>query len=96
MIRPLRNHIVFAFYDEVTSKGTFRSTTESGIIVVNNTEAAKEARWGKVLAIGPEVESDITVGTDILIEPLMWTLGVDVDGVRIWRTDSSKVLAVRE
>ena len=51
---------------------------------------------GKVVAVGPKVDPEITVGTKILIEPLMWTDGFTHDGVKLWQTTDAKVIGIEE
>lgn len=97
MLTPVRNGILFAFYDETTKKG-FLDTSEGGIILGRESvdQMMNKARWGKVLAIGPDVKEEISVGDAILIAPLKWTTGFDHDGVRIWKTDDEQILALKD
>lgn len=97
MLTPIRNGILFVFTDTLKGK-FFQETTDWGLNIVGGHEnTAKAGRWGKVLAVGPEVDhEDVTSGTYIFIEPLMWTVGFKHDGVQIWKTDITKVLAVSE
>jgi co-chaperonin GroES (HSP10) len=95
MIDPIKNSILFQFDDEVRG-GRFHDVSESGIILGSSHDSqVKVARWGTVVAIGPDVE-DIGVGEHILIEAMGWTSDITADGVRVWRTDDTKVLAVEE
>ncbi len=94
MIEPINNGILFVFIQSV-SKNSFDESTDWGFKIKSNQKTTTQSgRWGKVLAVGPTVESDIQKGTYIFIEPLMWTQGFKFDGVNVWKTDSSKVMAV--
>ncbi len=96
-LRPLGNNVMFKFLDETVGKvGAFIETYQKlGIIIPATKSTQKVARWGQVVALGPEAEaSGLKVGDYILIEALMWMEGVKFDGGKIWKTDDSKVLAV--
>lgn len=85
---------MFAFYDEVTG-GIFRDKSEAGIQLILQDQGGGEPRWGKIVAMGPNVTDELNSGDDILIEPLMWTNGLEHEGVKIWVTDETKILLVR-
>lgn len=94
MIAPIKNSVLFQFEDEVRA-GRFQDVSAAGIIlgsaVKNQTDVA---RWGRVVAIGPDV-SDVNVGDRILIEATMWTSDITTeDDVRLWRTDDTKIIGV--
>lgn len=74
----------------------FESKTSWGFSIVRADESTQDARWGTVLAVGPEVDADITVGARVLIEPLKWTNEVVFEGESYWRTDNSAILAIDE
>ena len=95
-LRPLRNNVMFKFLDETSGdKGAFTETHAIGIIIPRSTKSQKVARWGEVIALGPDAEAGgLAVGDLILIEALMWMEGVKFEGVKVWKTDDSKVLAV--
>jgi hypothetical protein len=94
MIKPLQKNIFFIFEDDVV-KGQFVSSTPGGILIHRNfNNSLNEARWGIVKYIGPEVDSDITVGARILVEPLQWTEGLKVDDMTYWVTNSDKVMLI--
>lgn len=96
-IMPLKNNIMFEFLDETGgAKGKFtdRRYGETGIIIPTLDSSQKLPRWGRVLAVGPE--ATVVEGEYILIEALMWTYGTEVDGVKMWKTDDSKVLMVTD
>lgn len=93
-IRPLKNNVIFKFLEDTFgAKGAFiEKATAMGIIIPATNSTQKVARWGQVVAAGPE--ADLQPGDYILIEALMWMEGVKVDDEKVWKTDSSKVLAV--
>jgi co-chaperonin GroES (HSP10) len=94
-IKPLGNNVMFRFLDITGgAKGRFTDTHRSGIILVPSVSSQKVHRWGQVIAAGP----DAAVKPDdyILIESLMWMEGTKVDGVAMWKTDDSKILAVTD
>jgi len=96
-MQPIRDGILFAFEDDV-SKGMFDEKSEGGIILSRNADSStSSARWGKVLAVGPKVPTkEVDIGSRVLIEPMMWTEGFEHDGVKIWKTDYTKVMAIQE
>lgn len=93
-VKPLGNTFLFAFFNE-TSRGRFIERNKGSIIMIDQAldEQGKYARWAKVLAIGPDVK-DFGVGDIVLIEAGMWTLGFEYDGVKIWKSDDTKVCAI--
>ena len=94
MLNPLADTILFTFTDDVVG-GQFVSTAASGIVTYRNyNEGLSRPRWGRAIAVGPKVESEIKAGTLILIEPLQWTEGFTHDGVKIWKTTADKVLGI--
>lgn len=95
-LRPLNDTFLFAFVNE-TNQGRFIERNRQGFILTNlDYEAqSKFARWGKVLAVGPDI-TEFKIGDLVLIEPKMWTLGFKHDDINIWKSDLSKVLATGE
>lgn len=94
-LKPFKNNVMFEFLDDTIGKqGHFHAKTSTGIILVSSVDANKVHRWGRVLASGPE--SEVIPGDLILVEALMWMEGNKVDGVRMWKTDDSRILAVAE
>lgn len=93
-IRPLRNNVIFRFLEDTFGKkGAFiEKATAMGIIIPPTNTTQKVARWGEVVAAGPD--ADVKPGDYILIEALMWMEGVKVDDGKVWKTDDSKILAV--
>lgn len=97
-IKAVKNHIIFEFLDGLNSSRQFTQTTASGIQIVGHFDnSAKEPRWGRILAAGPDVDQDLLAGEgcEILIDALRWTEGVEHEGKKYWRTDDSQVLAFR-
>jgi len=95
-LKPLLNGILFIFHDKITN-GKFDEMY--GVIYrgVDQDETIRKPRWGKVVSIGPDVEDvAITPGSDILIEPMAWTRGLEYDDIKVWKTDESRILGVRE
>jgi len=96
-LRPLKNYFLFAFFNE-TSNGYFGADRNSGRIILARPDImsqGKDARWGKVLAVGPDVR-DFSVGDIVLIEAGKWTVGFEHEGVKIWKSDQDKVIAMGE
>lgn len=93
-IKPLGNNVMFRFLDYTGgAKGKFTDTLRSGIIMVPTEASQKVHRWGEVLAVGPKVDG-VLPGDYVLIESLMWMEGNKVDGIRMWKTDDTKILFV--
>lgn len=97
-MKPIKNHIIFKFKNEVDSEGRFIDASDTIAIVRGDFDAsAKDPRWGIVVAAGPDTSADVNVpGTEILIDSLKWTMGFKHDGDTYWRTDENCVLAVAE
>ncbi len=95
-IKPLGNNVMFSFIDETGGKsGRFHDRpTEAGIILVSSADSQKKHRWGRVVAAGPKAE--VNPGEFILVESLMWMEGTTIDGVKMWKTDDTKILAVTD
>ena len=98
-IKPLNNNILFQFLDATGgAKGKFTDRVSKGGIVIPTLDSEqKRPRWGKIIALGPKAEeAGLKVGEYILIEALMWSFGTEVDDVKLWKTDDSKVLMVTD
>lgn len=94
-LTALRDVILFEFIDETSGiKRGFTDVTNSGIIIPQADSKQKVARWGKVLAKGPD--SGVEVNQFILIEGLQWTTRTEVDGQVLWKTEDSRILAVTD
>lgn len=95
-LRPLRNTVLFRFLDETGgSRGEFSERTRSGLIIPKLQSTQKGERWGKVVAVGPDV-AGVEVGEFILIEPMMWTNHEVFEGEKIWKTNDEKILLVTD
>lgn len=96
-VRPLKNNVIFKFLDETTGKkGSFVDRQLASGIILPGAQVSRQKvhRWGLVVAAGPEADG-LNPGDYILIESMMWMEGVKLaDGEKVWKTDSSKVLAV--
>lgn len=96
--RILGKDIIFQFKDDVSGGLVKKTSTASGIILAGQQiDQQRQARWGKVVAVGTDITEEIKVGSYILIEPLMWTVGFTFDSdVKFWKTHETKVLAVSD
>lgn len=100
-IKPINTKILFQFVEDLDNS-TFRQKTQAGIFIVENEEnKVNQHRWGKVLAVGPEVGDLVSVGEYILIEALGWTNWMSLDfsekdAERFWFTDLEKVMCVTD
>jgi chaperonin GroES len=98
-VEPIRKVILFQFLDETGgAKGRFQERTKGNIIIPTlNTAQTTEGRWGKVTAIGPEVQG-IAVGEYILVAAQKWNAAELFGDEKIWRTADVEdvVLAVTD
>lgn len=94
-LRPLRNVVLFQFMDDTSgSRGRFSERTTGSIIIpVLDSTQHKTNRWGRVVAVGPEVDG-VEPGDFVLIEALQWTRGTVLEEQKLWKTDDTKILAV--
>jgi co-chaperonin GroES (HSP10) len=90
--------ILFIFDEDIENK-KFSNVTKSGIIVQERAENQLEKpRLGWVKQIGPDVK-DVQVGDLVLIEPLRWTTGIEVEEVsdgEFWITDEKSIMGIME
>ena len=95
-LRPLGKAFLFSFFN-TTYGGKFVERSRGKIILTNQdlADQASSARWGKVLAIGEEVEA-FGVGDIVLIENLQWTIEMKFEGSSYWKSDETKVIAIGE
>lgn len=89
-LKAIKDRIIFQFLED-TSSGSFANTTDWGFVIKDAKEDMKVARWARVNVVGKDVK-DVTPEDYILIEPLMWTLHIEVGGQRYWTTNESKVM----
>jgi co-chaperonin GroES (HSP10) len=94
-LRAIGNSILFTFLDETSGKaGRFTERVKSNIIVpILNSTQTNTHRWGKVVAVGPDVY-DVSPGEFVLIQSLQWTLNAEFNGSKIWKTNDEQILAV--
>ena len=84
--RPLHKNVFVTLLDSGPHK------TSGGIIIPddNLTERGIRDRWGKVCAIGPEID-DLYIGEWVLVKHGRWTLGIEmnINGSRqtVWRIE---------
>lgn len=86
-LKPVKKTILFQFLDETGgSKGVFHERTKGPLIISTIKTAQTDAnRWGKVVAIGPEV-SGLAVGEYVLIAAQKWNAGEQFGDQKVWRT----------
>jgi hypothetical protein len=95
MLQPLANSIFFIFEDEVTQT-KFVNKAKSGILLVaGQGDQVNIPRWGTCISVGPDVD-EVQPGDYILVEKGMWTTAFETDGVKMWKTDDTKVLCVSD
>lgn len=91
-LESLGNSVLFEFIDD-QKDGMLRDKTTSGIILTAaDTTQQNDARWGRVLSVGPQVR-DIEPDEYVLVDALKWTNGVELDGQTYWKTDDTNILA---
>ena len=93
-LKPLGQGFIFSFFSD-TAKGQFIERNSGAIILTYQDldNQGKYARWGKVVAVGSEVEG-FGPGDIVLIEALQWTKGFDFEDTRYWKSDETKVIAI--
>lgn len=89
-LRTIKDRIIFQFLEDTTG-GSFANRTDWGFEIKSPTTDLKAARWATVTHIGNKVK-DIVEGDFVLIEPLMWTLHMEVEGKKYWTTTEEKVM----
>jgi galactose mutarotase-like enzyme len=100
-LRAIRNSILFAFLQKENNKGYFQEETKWGFTIAADKsrqksgfdQSVKEGRWAKVLLVGPECE-EVKTGDYVCLEPQMWTNGFQYDGIKIRKSDESKVMII--
>jgi hypothetical protein len=96
MLKPVGDSILFVFLDDIVG-GWFYDKSAAGLFLPKAVETnATQCRWGKVLATGKDVDSLIQPKMNILIDAMRWTVGMDYDGVKVWRTTYPSVVAIDE
>jgi co-chaperonin GroES (HSP10) len=95
-LRPLKNVILFQFLDEAGGpQGKFQERTNGLIVIPKLDSNQKSPRWGKVVAVGPDVYG-VSENDFVLIEGLQWTRHEVFEGEKIWMTNDTKVLMVTD
>jgi hypothetical protein len=95
MLHPISNGIFFIFEDDVTDT-KFANKTKSGIALVAGTgDQVNIPRWGTAILVGPECEQ-VQAGDYILVEKGMWTPSFKSSGLKLWKTDETKVLCTSD
>lgn len=103
-LRCLRNHFLFSFVQNQNAKGAFEEETSWGFKITPGKDfqgqdneafnkAIQNGRWAMVLITGPECE-EVVKGDFVCLEPAMWTSAVDFDGLKVRRSDESKVMLI--
>lgn len=96
-LRALGNSILFSFVDD--AKGGMFAPKLSDVILVTTVsiDGQDAARWGKVIAVGPEVGEEIEVGKYVLIDSLKWTTGIELpDKSKVWKTTYPNVSLISD
>lgn len=91
---PLKDNFLFEFTNE-TKDGKFIEKSKAGFILTNIRvdNQMEDARWGKVLAVGPDV-TEFAINDLVLIERGMWTTSIRYENQNYWRSEQNKVCAV--
>lgn len=96
MLKPVGKSILFVFYDETVGGWFYDKSPIAGLYIPKSVESnATQCRWAKVVAVGKKVEN-IKPQMNILIEPMKWTVGMEHDGVKVWRTVEECIVAIDE
>lgn len=94
-LRAIRNHIIFQFEDEKTQHmgiSQFKESTDWGFEYALTTEGMENARWVRVIAVGPDADPDVQPGMRVLLDKLKWTTEFEFEGAKYWRSDTDQVL----
>lgn len=96
-VTPINNNIIFTFVDRVNSKGEFeQDSTPAGILLnASFDDSAKSPRWVNVVAVGSKCTA-IKPGDQVLLPNLRWTSHIKFDDKKLWRSDESQAVAVRD
>lgn len=95
-IQALKKSLVFRFNDAVTSKGEFNNGTTAGGIILQSSfdDSAKQPRWVTVVSSGGDNDPTIfKEGRVVLLPALRWTEASKFEGEKIWKSDSTQVVA---
>lgn len=105
-LRCLHNGFLFVWLQQRTSGGFFVEETKWGFHFAESNDANRagynslhrtlnQGYWGKVLTIGPECK-EVKIGDYVIIEPMMHTNAFEYDGIKIYKSDESKILLISE
>lgn len=100
-IVPNNKFILFSFPDGVWNDTVTEKTSWGFEFQDSTAHTVQPPRWVLVHAVGPEVNaqadeaSQITPGSTILVEALMWTQFQEYEGRKIWWTSVDKVLGIK-
>lgn len=96
-LHPVGSSLLFTFLDDTGGgKGRFQERSKSGLVIpVLNSSQTNENRWGRVVAVGSDVDG-VAVGEFILIEALKWNAHETFEGEKVWRTISDSVICVTD
>ena len=94
MFNPIKTGIFFMFIEEVNN-GRFMNSTSSGLIINSNDKTQLVPRWGKVIAVGPDV-TDVEPDMFVLVDAVKWTEGIPFRNFKFWKTEESHVLLVSD
>lgn len=92
-LRPIRDNVF------VTDLDSGPKITTGGLIIPddNMTERGVRDRWGRVYAVGPEV-NDLKPGDWVLVTHGRWTPGMDFEiggeKVRLWRVEYPEAVLI--
>jgi hypothetical protein len=95
-LKPLGKNIIFTFLESTGQGGFIPSSGGRILITQQNIQNNTLPKWAKVFLVGPDVDPEIKVGEYIFIEPLMWSVSFEYDGVQFWKTDATKILITSE
>ncbi len=101
---PIGNKFTFTFIDSVVVKTDtgrrrtqFEEITNSGFVISSYDEGAKYPRWVIVKDVGDQVDpADFKQGSKVLVDALKWSDALEFDGMDIWYSDVTQVLAVED
>jgi co-chaperonin GroES (HSP10) len=94
MFNPIKTGIFFMFIEEVNN-GRFMNSTSNGLIINSNDKTQLIPRWGKVIAVGPDV-TDVEPDMFVLVDAGKWTEGIPFKNIKFWKTEESHVLLISD
>lgn len=99
-ITPVETDILFEFADYVTKDGTFRETSQGGLIIAQTKlsatqESSKYARVVNVVSVGPNC-TVVKPGMTVIVDTLKWTPQFEVNGKSMWKTTEEHIIGIVE